>query len=102
VTLYPGDEFGPGASTEVAAAVARREVEARYVAVVRRELGHSVDEIHVARGHQRIHVTLTIATSPDARGASRLADRARFAVREFDRTTPVVDISVLAAEPSID
>jgi hypothetical protein len=102
VTLYPGDEFGPGASTEVAAAVARREVEARYVAVVRRELGHSVDEIHVARGHQRIHVTLTIATSPDARGASRLADRARYAVREFDRTTPVVDISVLVAETSID
>ena len=33
VTLYPGDEFGPGASTEVAAAVARREVEAGYAAV---------------------------------------------------------------------
>ena len=32
VTLYPGDEFGPGASTEIAAAVARRAVEAGYVA----------------------------------------------------------------------
>jgi hypothetical protein len=102
VTLHPGDEFGPGASTEVAAAVARREVEATYVAVVRRELGHNVDDITVAREHQRIHVVLTIATSPDARGASRLADQARHAVRQFDRTTPVVDISVLVAETAID
>jgi len=102
VTLHPGDEFGPGASTEVAAAVARREVEAAYVAVVRRELGHGVDDITVAREHQRIHVVLTITTSPDARGASRLADRARHAVRQYDRTTPVVDISVLVAEPTIE
>ena len=102
VTLYPGDEFGPGASAEVTIAVAKREVEAAYVAVVRRELGHDVDDIDVTREHQRIHVALTIAQSPDARGVSRLADRARHAVRQYDRTTPVVDISVLAAEPSVD
>ena len=102
VTLYPGDEFGPGASAEVTAAVARREVEARYVGAVRRELGHDVDGIHVTREHQRIHVELTIAESPDARGVSRLADRARHAVRQYDRTTPVVDISVLVTEPVVD
>ena len=32
VTLYPGDEFGPGASTEFAALLLDREVEAAYVA----------------------------------------------------------------------
>lgn len=102
VTLYPGDEFGPDVSAEVTVAVARREVEATYVGVIRRELGHDVDDIHVTREHQRIHVELTIAESTDARGVSRLADRARHAVRQHDRTTPVVDISVLVSEPAVD
>jgi hypothetical protein len=98
VTLYPGDEFGPGPSTEIASAVARREVEAGYVAVVRRELGHVVDDITVLREHQRVHVTLTVARSTARQAVSKLADRARHAVREHDRNTPVVDISVVMAE----
>ena len=102
VTLYPGDEFGPGVSAEITAAVAKREVEATYVGVIRRELGHDVDDIHVTREHQRIHVELTIAESLDARAVSRLADRARHAVRAYDRTTPVVDISVLVTEAAVD
>ena len=101
VTLYPGDEFGPGASTEVAAAIAQREVEAGYVAAVRRQLGHIVGDITVVREHNRIHVTLTIAEVADAQAISMIADRARHAVREHDRHTPVVDISVVIGEASI-
>jgi hypothetical protein len=101
VTLYPGDEFGPGASTEVAAAVAQREVEAGYVAAVRRQVGHIVGDITVVREHSRIHVTLTIAEVADAQAISMIADRARQAVREHDRHTPVVDISVVMGDPSI-
>ncbi len=102
VTLYPGDEFGPGSSTEVAVAVARREVEAAYVAVIRREVGHAVDDISVLREHQRIHVTLTISTQASAQAIGMLADRARHAVREYDSHTPVVDISVVLGEAPID
>lgn len=98
VTLYPGDEFGPGPSTEVAAAVARREVEAGYVAAVRRRLGHGVEDIIALREHQRVHVTITVPKSTDAPTISKLADRARQAVREHDRTTPVIDISVAWAQ----
>lgn len=101
VTLYPGDEFGPGASTEIAAAVARREVEAGYVAAVRRELGHSVHDIVVMREHQRVHVTISVPTSLDAQTISRLADRARHAVRQHDTHTLVVDISVVMADTEI-
>jgi hypothetical protein len=101
LTLYPGDEFGPGASTEIAAAVAQREVEAGYVAAVRRQLGHIVGDITVVREHSRIHVTLTISEVADAQAISMIADRARQAVREHDRHTPVVDVSVVVAEPAI-
>jgi hypothetical protein len=102
VTLYPGDEFGPGASTEIAAAVARREVEAGYVAAIRRQLGHIVGDITAVREHNRIHVTLTVAEVANAQAISMIADRARQAVREHDRHTPVVDISVVIGEPPID
>ncbi len=102
VTLYPGDEFGPGASTEVAAAVAQREVEAGYVAAVRRQLGHLVGDITVVREHSRIHVSLTIDQVADGQAISAIADRARQAVREHDRHTPVVDVSVVIGDPSID
>ncbi|MEA3186009.1 MAG: hypothetical protein QOC57_757 [Ilumatobacteraceae bacterium] len=102
LTLYPGDEFGPGVSTEVAAAVAQREVEAGYVAAIRRQLGHVVGQITVVREHSRIHVTLTVAEIASARAMSMIADRARQAVREHDRHTPVVDVSVVVVEPAID
>ncbi len=102
VTLYPGDEFGPGASTEIAAAVARREVEAGYVAAVRRQLRHAVQDITASREYQRVHVTITIAEPMSAQTIGRLADRARQAVREHDSHTPVVDVSVVAAEVPID
>jgi hypothetical protein len=102
VTLYPGDEFGPGASTEVAARVARREVEAGYAAAVRRSLKHAVEDITVQREHQRIHVTLTITEPMSAEAIGRLANRARQAVREHDAHTPVVDISVVQAEPEAE
>jgi hypothetical protein len=102
VTLYPGDEFGAGPSTEIAAAIARREVEAGYVAAVRREVGHAVGDITVLREHQRIHVTLAIPEVVDAQVVSMLADRARHAVRQHDRHTPVVDVSVVLAEPQTD
>jgi hypothetical protein len=95
VTLYPGDEFGPGPSTEIAAAVARREVEAGYAAAVRRQLRHGVRDIAVLRDHQRVHVTLTIAESMSALTISRLSNRARQAVREHDRYVPVIDVSVV-------
>ncbi|MEO8266674.1 MAG: hypothetical protein ABI706_14325 [Ilumatobacteraceae bacterium] len=100
VTLYPGDEFGPGSSTEIAAAVARREIEAGYVAAVRRDLGHAVGDITVLREHQRIHVAVSVAQPRTAQEMSRLADRARKAVRDHDQHTPVIDISVIAAEVS--
>ncbi|MGZ4772813.1 MAG: hypothetical protein ACXV3B_09045, partial [Ilumatobacteraceae bacterium] len=58
VTLYPGDEFGPGPSTEVAAAVARRELEAGYVAAIRRPLGHIVGDSTVVREPNPIPATL--------------------------------------------
>jgi hypothetical protein len=102
VTLYPGDEFGPGSSTEIAAAVARREIEAGYVAAVRRELGHDVGDITVLREHQRVHVAVSVAQPRTAQEMSRLADRARKAVRDHDPHTPVIDISVVAAEVSTD
>jgi hypothetical protein len=102
VTLYPGDEFGPGVSTEIAAAVARRQVEAGYVAAVRRQLGHGVEDITVMREHQRIHVTITVGTSMSAQTIGRLVDRARQAVHEHDRHAPVVDISVVRSEGWID
>jgi hypothetical protein len=98
VTLYPGDEFGPGPSTEIAAGVARRQVEAGYAAAVRRHLKQAVTGIAVQREHQRIHVTLTIAEPMSAQSIGRLVDRARQAVREHDCYTPVVDISVVKAE----
>ncbi len=100
VTLYPGDEFGPGSSTEIAAAVARREIEAGYVAAVRRDLGHDVGDITVLREHQRVHVAVSVAQPRTAQEMSRLADRARKAVRDHDQHTPVIDISVVAAEVS--
>jgi hypothetical protein len=102
VTLYPGDEFGPGAATEVAAAVARRRVEAGYVAAVRRQLRHSVADVTAAREFQRVHITITVDTSMSAQTISRLADRARQAVREHDSHTPVVDVSVVRAPARID
>ena len=102
VTLYPGDEFGPGVSTEIAAAVARREVEAAYVAAVRRQLRHGVEDITATREFQRIHVTITVAKAMSAQTIGRLADRARQAVREYDTHTPVVDISVVRAPTRID
>jgi len=102
VTLYPGDEFGPGASTDIAAAVARRQVEAGYMAAVRRELGHAVGDIKVMREHQRVHVTLTVHEVASAHAVAMLADRARQAVRDYDRTTPVVDVSVVKSEAPID
>jgi hypothetical protein len=102
VTLYPGDEFGAGPSTEIAAALARREIEAGYVAAIRREVGHAVGDITVQREHQRIHVILGVTQVADAQAVSMLADRARHAVREHDRHTPVVDVSVVMAEPPTD
>jgi hypothetical protein len=102
VTLYPGDEFGPGASTEVAAAVARRVVESEYAAVVRRQLRHDVDGIKVEREYQRIHVTIGVTGSMSAQTIHRLTDRARQAVRDHDPHTPVIDISVVRTEPCID
>lgn len=98
VTLYPGDEFGPGQSAEIIAAVARREVEAGYAAAVRRHLKRAVRDIAVQREHQRVHVTLTIAEPMSVQSISRLTDRARQAVREHDFHTPVVDISVVRLE----
>ena len=102
VTLYPGDEFGPGASTEIAAAVARRELEAGYVAAIRRQLGHIVGDITVVREHSRIHATLAVSEVANAQAINWIADRARDAVREHDRHTPVIDISIVIEEPSID
>lgn len=102
VTLYPGDEFGAGPSTDIAAAVARREVEAGYAAAIRREVGHAVGDIKVTREHQRVHVTLTVHEVASAQALAMLADRARHAVREHDRMTPVVDISVVKSEAPID
>ena len=102
VTLYPGDEFGPGASADVAAAMARRQVEAGYAAAVRRQLGHAVGDIKVMREHQRVHVTFTVQEVASAQAVALLADRVRDAVREYDRTTPVVDISVVKSEAPID
>jgi hypothetical protein len=97
VTLYPGDEFGPGASTEVAAAVARREVEAAYVAAIRRQLRHGVDDIAVQREYQRVHVTITVDKAMSAQTICRLVDRARQAIRHHDAHTPTIDISVVRA-----
>ena len=102
VTLYPGDEFGPGASTEIAAAVARRAVEAGYEAVIRKHVGHAVDDITVQREYRRIHVTITVATSTSALNVHRLVDRVRQAVRAHDVHTETVDISVVKADPAVD
>jgi hypothetical protein len=101
VTLYPGDEFGPGASTEIAAAVARREIEAGYVAAVRRQLRHGVEDITATREFQRVHVTITVDKEMSAQTIGRLADRARQAVRDHDVHTPVVDVSVVRAPTRI-
>lgn len=102
VTLHPGDEFGPGESTEIAAAVARREVEAGYVAAVRKQVGHGVDDITVRREYQRIHVTITVERSLSVLTIHRLVDRVRQAVRAHDAHTPAVDISVVRADAVID
>jgi hypothetical protein len=102
VTLYPGDEFGPGIATEIDAAVARRRIEARYAAAVRHELGHSVDDIIVHREHQRIHVTVSVTPATARDTIAAITDRVRQAVRQYDATTPVIDISVVLAEPPTD
>jgi hypothetical protein len=102
VTLHAGDEFGPGPSTEIAAAVARRTVEAGYVAVVRKQVGHGVDDIVVQRDYQRIHVTITVAPSMSALTVHRLVDRVRQAVRAHDDHTAAIDISVVRADTPID
>jgi hypothetical protein len=102
VTLHAGDEFGPGPSTEIAAAIARRAVEAGYVAAVRKQLGHGVDDIAVHREYQRIHVTLTVARDMSALTIRRLVDRVRQAVRAHDAHTSAVDISVARADTPID
>jgi hypothetical protein len=101
VTLHPGDEFGPGASTEIAAAVARRAVEAGYVAAVRKHLGRAVDDITVQREYQRIHVTITVNQSMTVLTIRRLVDRVRQAVRAHDAHTAAVDISVVRADTAI-
>jgi hypothetical protein len=98
VTLQPGDEFGPGASTEIAAAVARRQVEAGYEAVIRKQLGHGVDDITVKRDYQRIHVRITVARSMSVETIRRVVDRVRQAVRDHDSYTPTVDVSVTRAD----
>jgi len=102
VTLHAGDEFGPGPSTEIAAAVARRAVEAGYEAVVRKQVGHAVDDITVQREYRRIHVTISVATSTSALNIHRLVDRVRQAVRAHDVHTETVDISVVKADPAVD
>ncbi len=102
VTLYPGDEFGPGVSTEISAAVARRAVEAEYAAVVRRQLRQDVDDIKVERDYQRVHVTISVAEALSAAAMHRLSDRVRQAVRDHDYYTPVIDISVVRTVPRID
>ena len=102
VTLHPGDEFGPGASTEIAAAVARRAVEAAYVAAIRKHVGHGVDDITVQREYQRIHVTITVVRSMSVLTIRRLVDRVRQAVRDHDAHTASVDISVVKADAVID
>ena len=102
VTLYPGDEFGPGVSTEIAAAVARRELEAGYVAAIRRQLGHIVGDITVVREHSRIHATLAVSEVANAQAINWIADRARDAIRDHDRHTPVIDVSIVIEEPPID
>jgi len=102
VTLYAGDEFGPDVDAEISAAVARREVEATYVAAVRHRVGHTVDDIKVHREHNRIHVVLSITDSPGAQVVGMLADKARDAVREHDRYTPVIDVSVVKVDAPID
>ncbi|MBK5331617.1 MAG: hypothetical protein JJD93_06575, partial [Ilumatobacteraceae bacterium] len=99
--LHPGDEFGPGASTEIAAAVARRAVEAGYVAAVRKHVGHGVDDITVQREYQRIHVTITVEQSMTVLTIHRLVDRVRQAVRSHDAHTAAVDISVVRADTVI-
>jgi hypothetical protein len=102
VTLYPGDEFGPGVSTDIAAATARREVEAGYVAAVRRQLRRGVGAIMATREFQRVHVTMAIDESVSAQRIGRLVDRARQAVRDHDSHTPVIDISVVRTPACID
>jgi hypothetical protein len=101
LTLCPDDEFEPGRSTEVAVAVARREVEAHYAAVIRRHLRHGVDDIVVQRDDQRVQVTITVDRSMSAQTIFRVADRARQAVREYDALTPAVDVSIVRAETRI-
>ena len=101
VTLYPGDEFGPGPSTEIVAATARRVVEAEYAAVVRRQLRHDVDDIAVERDYQRVHVTISVAGSMSALAIHRLSDRVRQAARNHDLYTPAIDISVVRSQPPI-
>jgi hypothetical protein len=102
VTLYPGDEFGPDVSTEVAAAVARRAVEAAYVAAIRQQLRHGIEDVSVQREYERVQVTLTVATTMSAQTICRLADRARQAVRQHDAHTPTIDISIVRAPTRID
>ncbi|HVE19460.1 MAG TPA: hypothetical protein VNB52_10255, partial [Ilumatobacteraceae bacterium] len=70
-------------------------------AVVRRQVGHGVNDITVQREYQRIHVTVSVDKSMSALAIHRLVDRVRQAVRAFDPHTPTVDISVVRAETDI-
>ncbi|MEP7046795.1 MAG: hypothetical protein ABI949_08955 [Ilumatobacteraceae bacterium] len=101
VTLYPGDEFGPRLSTEIAVAAARREVEAGYVAAVRRQVKSGIDDVDVERKYNRIRVTITVAKWLSEQTVGRLVDRVRQAVREYDSHTPMLDISVVRADTAV-
>ena len=70
--------------------------------MIRKHVGHTVDDITVQREYRRIHVTITVTASLSAPNIHRLVDRVRQAVRAHDAHTETIDISVVRAEPAVD
>ena len=54
------------------------------------------------REHSRIHATLAVSEVANAQAITWIADRAREAIRDHDRHTPVIDVSIVIEEPPID
>ena len=86
---------GLGERVERAVAAGHDRLEAAYAREVRAALSSDGADVEAQRRPSRVHVSVTLPWPADARQRSRVADRARAAVRSYDPFVPVIDVSVI-------